>query len=93
MGGTDFNAANNKLIMEILEKYKNAFIESFEIEEQILENLEYRSIEVWDSVGHMTLIATLEEHFDIMMETEDIINFSSFQKGKELLKKYNIIIK
>jgi len=75
-----------------LEIYKNAFIESFEITEDILERLEYESIINWDSVGHMSLMAALEDGFDIMLEMDDIIDFSSFKKGKELLKKYDIII-
>tara|TARA_Y100001958_G_C20925008_1_gene337748 strand:- start:165 stop:413 length:249 start_codon:yes stop_codon:yes gene_type:complete len=72
--------------------YANAFIESFEVEEKLLETLEYQSITNWDSVGHMSLIAALEDGFDIMMEMNDIIDFSSFKKGKELLKKYDIVI-
>ena len=47
-------------------------------------------VELWDSVGHMTLIAALEDTFDIMMETDDIVDFSSFEKGKEILEKYGI---
>tara|TARA_B100002052_G_C15886615_1_gene601870 strand:- start:1297 stop:1545 length:249 start_codon:yes stop_codon:yes gene_type:complete len=72
--------------------YANAFIESFEVEEKLLETLEYQSITNWDSVGHMSLIAALEDGFDIMMEMNDIIDFSSYKKGKELLKKYDIVI-
>ena len=75
-----------------LEIYKNAFIESFEITEESLDSLEYQSIVNWDSVGHMSLMAALEDGFDIMMEMDDIIDFSSFKKGKELLKKYDIVI-
>jgi len=80
--------------MTNLEKYKNAFLETFEINEQLLreKNLEYNTIEEWDSVGHMNLMAALEEEFDIMLETEDIIEFSSFEKGKEILRKYDIEI-
>ena len=53
--------------------------------------LNYQDIEAWDSVGHMGLIAAIEEAFGIMMEADDIIDFSSFEKGKEILStKYNI---
>lgn len=38
----------------------------------------------------MALVAEIEDAFDIMMDTEDIIDFSSYEKGKELLQKYNI---
>ena len=79
--------------MENIEKYDEAFIESFEIESKVLDKLEYNSIQDWDSVGHMGLIAALEEKFEIMIEMDDIIDFSSYQKGKEILKKYNIDLK
>ena len=73
--------------MTNLEKYNKAFIESFEITEDKLPGLKYQDIEAWDSVGHMGLIAALEEAFDIMMDTDDIIDFSSYEKGKEILAK------
>lgn len=79
--------------MTNLEKYNQAFVECFEIsDESELTGLEYQGIELWDSVGHMGLIASLEETFDIMFETDDIIDFNSYEKGKELLKKYSIEI-
>ena len=81
------------LRMSNLEKYKKCFTESFSIEESSLEgNLEYNSIEEWDSIGHMAMIASLEEAFDITMDIDDVIEFSSFDKGKELLKKYEVNI-
>ena len=76
--------------MTNLEKYSKAFTEAFGITEDKLDGLEYQSILEWDSVGHMTLIAALEEMFDIMMDTDDIIDFSSFEKGKEILGKYDV---
>lgn len=77
--------------MTNLEKYNKAFCESFEITEDKLNGLKYQDIELWDSVGHMTLVANLEDAFDIMMETDDIIDLSSYEKGKEILaKNYNV---
>lgn len=73
------------------EKYVNIFMEVFEISEEQVKSLEYQGIEQWDSVGHMGLIAEIEDTFDIMMDTDDIIDFNSFAKGMELLQKYNII--
>ena len=74
-----------------IEKYQNAFMESFNIEKSMLnEELKYESIPEWDSGGHMTMISNLEEVFDIVMEMDDIIDFSSFEIGKEILKKYKI---
>lgn len=77
--------------MTNLEKYNKAFCDSFEIAEDKLAGLKYQQIELWDSVGHMTLVANLEDAFDIMMETDDIIDLSSYEKGIEILsQKYNI---
>lgn len=75
------------------QKYSDAFIESFEIDAAVLEgNLEYNTIAEWDSIGHMSLIAALEDAFDISMETDDIVEFSSFRKGIEIMKKYGVEI-
>lgn len=77
--------------MENLEIYNKAFIESFDITEDKLFDLKYQDIMEWDSVGHMGLMAALEEVFNIEMEIDDIIDFSSYQKGKEILAKYKIL--
>lgn len=70
--------------------YIQAFVDAFEVSEDVAPSLEYESIAEWDSVGHMVLIAALEEGFEIMMEMEDIIDFNGFERGKELLRKYDI---
>ena len=73
------------------EKYDNAFMETFEIKtEQLTEKLEYQSIAEWDSVGHMTLIANLEEEFEIDLEMDDVIEFGSYLTGLLTLEKYGI---
>lgn len=76
--------------MTKFEQYNQVFIDTFEIDSTKLENLTYQSIDLWDSVGHMGLIAALEDAFDIMMDTDDIIDFSSYEKGIEILKKYDV---
>ena len=73
------------------EKYKETFIKSLAIDnKKFNENLKYNEIQEWDSIGHMTLISGLEESFAITMETDDIIELSSYKKGIEILKKYKI---
>ena len=71
--------------MTNLEKYNKAFMESLEIAEEQLAGLKYQDITAWDSVGHMSLVAAIEDAFDIMMDTDDIIDLSSYEKGKEIL--------
>ena len=78
--------------MTNLEKYNNAFIENFEVSENQLNDLVYQSVEQWDSVGHMGLIAEIEEAFGIELEMDDVIDFGSYTKGKEILKKYGVEI-
>ena len=78
--------------MENLEKYKNAFMEAFDVKESQLVGLKYQDVAEWDSVGHMGLMSDLEEAFEIEMDIDDIIDFSSFEKGMEILGKYNVVI-
>jgi acyl carrier protein len=74
--------------MSNLEKYVEAFVNGLGVEESVVNpELKYQSVVEWDSVGHMALISELEDCFDIMMETDDIIDFDSFEKGKEILSK------
>ncbi len=76
--------------MTNIEKYNEAFIESFGVTAEQLPSLAYQEIPEWDSVGHMQLIAALEDAFDIMFDTDDIIDFNSYEKGKEFMAKYEV---
>ena len=74
-------------------KYQDIFIKSLAIDsKKFNENIKYNEIPEWDSIGHMTLISGLEEGFTISMETDDIVDFSSFKKGVDILKKYKVEI-
>ena len=76
--------------MTNLEKYNEAFISSFNVEEEALATLEYQGVKEWDSIGQMSLVSELEDAFDIEMETDDIVDFSSYEKGKEIMMKYGV---
>ena len=78
--------------MTNLEKYVQAFVDSLEVPAGQVETLKYGESDQWDSVGHMKLIAALEDAFDIMVDMDDIIDLSSFEKGKEILRKYDVEI-
>ena len=77
--------------MEIIEKYNNAFVQVFGAK---LENLNDDSgketVDEWDSVHQLSLIAEFEEAFDIMFDPEDIMDMTSYAKGKEILAKYDV---
>ncbi len=78
--------------MSNIDKYDKVFMKSFKIKKDKLNNLKYNSIAQWDSVGHMSMIGSLEEVFKITLEMDDIIDFSSYKFGKKILKKYKIKI-
>ena len=74
------------------EKYRKLFIEALSLKkETVNDNLKYNDIPEWDSIGHMSLISAIEEAFNISMETDDIIDFSSYKRGMEILgNKHNL---
>lgn len=73
------------------QKLKTIFAEALDIpENDVVDSLAYNSIEQWDSIAHMSLIAAIDEGFDIMMDTDDVIDLSSFAKAKEILGKYGV---
>jgi acyl carrier protein len=76
--------------MTNISKYNQVFIDSFDISDDELTGLTYQSIDNWDSVGHMGMIASLEDEFDVILEMDDIVDFSSYEIGKQLLTKYGI---
>ena len=73
------------------EKYDQVFIECFSVsKDQLNEEFVYQCVPEWDSVGHMAMVAGIEEAFDIMMDMEDIIELSSYTVGMEKVKKYGV---
>ncbi len=77
--------------MSNIEKYNNAFVEVFGVEESVLgANFNKDSVDGWDSVHQLNIIALLEESFDIMFDPEDIMELTSYEKGKELIAKYEV---
>ena len=77
--------------MTNLEKYNQAFIEVFGVEESALgANFDKDSVDGWDSIHQLNIIALLEEAFDIMLDPEDIMELTSYEKGKALMAKYEV---
>ena len=75
--------------MENLEKYNNAFVQVFGAKvEDLSDNYGKETVEEWDSVHLLSLIAELEEAFDIMFDPEDIMEMTSY--ARELLAKYEV---
>lgn len=72
------------------EQYDKLFMKSFKLTKDRLPGLKYRSIELWDSAGHMLLIESMEDTFDVTLDTPDVLAFSSYEKGMEILKNYGV---
>jgi len=79
--------------MTNIEKYNKAFVDVFAIDVIVLdENFSKETVGEWDSVHQLNIVANIEESFEIMLEPEDIMTFTSYQVGKEILIKYEIIL-
>jgi len=79
------------MVGENNEKLFNAFSKGLKIDRsKISEDLTYNTIPEWDSVAHLALVAELELAFDIMLDTDDIIDMNSVGKAKQILTKYDV---
>lgn len=77
--------------MNNLEKLNTIFSEVFSVEVSSL-NAEFdnKSVEGWDSVRQLSLTTAVEDEFDIMLDAEDILEFTSYENVKAVLAKYDI---
>lgn len=74
-----------------LSKYNGVFMKIFEVDEAALnESFKFGEAQNWDSFAHMELIAELEDCFEIMLDSEDITHFESYENGKKILAKYGV---
>ena len=76
--------------MSNIEKLKEAFIEGLEIPMEEVESATMESVDKWDSIGQMSLVAIIEDAFGIEFEPDEVMQFTSFESGKEILKNHNI---
>ncbi len=80
--------------MTNLEKYNKIFVDVLGVSETALdENFTFKGVTQWDSVAHLSLISELEDTFDVMFESEDILHYGSYENGKKILEKMGILIK
>ena len=75
------------------EKYQNIFVSIFNVEVENLNNtFNFKDVEKWDSLTHLTLISELEDAFDVLFETDDILHFGGYENGKKILSRYGVKI-
>jgi acyl carrier protein len=73
---------------EIAGKLREVFVEALDLDGDVdVENLKYRDIEAWDSVGHMALVAAIEDEFDVEFDTDQVIDMSSFKVAVDMVKE------
>lgn len=73
------------------DKLRKIFAETLGIDEsQVTDDLAYNKIPEWDSIAHMALVAEIDDQFDTMLDTDDVLDMSTFAKAKEILAKYDV---
>ena len=73
------------------EKYNQAFINTFEVGiDNLNEHFNFDEVDIWDSMAHLTLIAELEDAFDVIFETDDILHFGGYENGMKILSRYGV---
>lgn len=73
--------------MALTDRLRTVFVETLELPADTdVENLKYRDIEQWDSLGHMTLVTAIEDEFGVQLETEQVIDLSSFKVALDMLR-------
>lgn len=77
------------MMMDWQDRLRQVFRDSLDMEAgTAVDDLAYRALPAWDSVGHMRLVATLESTFDVMLDTDEVIDLSSFAKACEILSRH-----
>lgn len=76
--------------MTNLEIYKNCFVEGLELDIEMVENASMDSVQRWDSIGQMSLVALVEDAFSVELEPEELMAFTSYTSGLEILKNHGI---
>ena len=77
--------------MTNLEKLNSIFCGVFSVEVDKLNDVfDQKSVDGWDSVRQLSLTTAVEDAFDIMLDPEDILEFTSYNNAKTILAKYDI---
>jgi acyl carrier protein len=77
--------------MSLSERLRTVFVDALQLDDDVdVENLKYRDIDEWDSVGHMALIAAIEDEFDVQFETDQVIDMSSFKVALDMLTGFGV---
>lgn len=79
------------MTVPLTERLRNVFVEALALPDGLdVENLKYRDIEEWDSLGHMSLVAAIEDEFGVQFDTEQVIDMSSFKVAVDMLRAMGV---
>ncbi|GAA4965524.1 acyl carrier protein [Kineococcus glutinatus] len=74
--------------MTLRDRLRATFARAFELEDSVgTEDLRYQSLPGWDSIGHMVLVAAIEEDFGVELGIEQTMDLKSFDGAVELLEE------
>ena len=74
-----------------MSRLADVFREVFELDDDVeIRGLQYRGIEEWDSVAHMQLVAAIEDEYDVMLDTDDVTDMSSYEEAVRILKDLDV---
>ncbi|GGO74306.1 acyl carrier protein [Nonomuraea cavernae] len=77
--------------MSHLDRLRDVFRAALSLPEGTdVDGLEYRAIPQWDSLAHMALVAAMEDEFAVMIDTDEMIDMSSFAHAARLLEKHGV---
>lgn len=77
--------------MTNLDKLNKVFAEVFEVtEDQLDSDFSVENVDNWDSVTQLSLVSDIEDEFDIMLDSEDILEFKSYDIAKQIVSKYDV---
>lgn len=83
---------HQELQQSTLQKLQQAFATALAVDLALItDDLAYNSIPQWDSTAHMLLIAELENSFNLLLNTDDIIDMSSVAKAREILTRHGVV--
>jgi acyl carrier protein len=89
--GGKSNCVYRLIKKDMLERYNKVFAEIFEVGSEVLgPDFTADKVDNWDSVLQLSLVDAIEEEFDVMLDTDDILNFNSYEGGKEILAKQDV---
>lgn len=59
-------------------------------DDELINGFDVESVKKWDSITHLSLITAIEDEFDVMFDSDDILGLKSFEIGKQILAKYDV---